>query len=37
MLWQWNLLQTADKGIRSQSAALPQRTDILFAEAKRAE
>src|SRR6267378_2221495 len=33
MLWQWNLLQAGGKGIRSQSAALPQRTDILFAEA----
>jgi DNA-directed DNA polymerase III PolC len=33
MLWQWNLLQAGGKGIRSQGAALPQRTDILFAEA----
>jgi len=33
MLWQWNLLQAGGKGIRSQVAALPQRTDILFAEA----
>jgi len=33
MLWQWNLLQAGGKCIRSQGAALPQRTDILFAEA----
>jgi DNA polymerase III subunit alpha len=33
LLWHWTLLQAGGKGIRSQGAALPQRTDILFTKA----
>jgi DNA polymerase III alpha subunit len=33
MLWQWNLLQAAGKGTHPRGAALPEKIEILFAEA----
>jgi DNA-directed DNA polymerase III PolC len=33
MLWQWNLLQAAGKGTHPKGAALPEKVEMLFAEA----